>query len=87
MYQVTLFNGAGRRTTTDLHDLYLADGTKAFTYLHDAATLYRRLKAEKVPQIEVTMGSIDLMLALARHRVATKVDQVTGRVPEGDTAA
>jgi hypothetical protein len=71
MYQVTLLDGAGRRTTADLHDLYLADGTRAFDLLAEPGKLFNKLKKMAVPQIEPTMGSIDLMLALARHRAAS----------------
>jgi hypothetical protein len=87
MHEVVIFDGRGRRTAVDLHSLELADGTKAFSHLHEPAVLFRKLKAEKVPQIEVTMGSVDLMLALARHQAATKIDQITGKPAVGSNAA
>jgi hypothetical protein len=80
MYMVDLLDGQGRRTSVDLHKLDLADGSRAFDLLAEPGKLFNKLSAMKVPQIEVTMGSIDLMLALARHRAATKIDQITGKL-------
>jgi hypothetical protein len=87
VHEVVIFDGLGKRTAVDLHSLELSDGTKAFSHLHEPAVLFRKLKAEKVPQIEVTMGSVDLMLALARHQAATKIDQITGKPAVGGNAA
>lgn len=87
MYIVDLLDGQGRRTSVDLHQLELADKTKAFTYLNEPAVLFRKLKKMNTPEIEVTMGSIDLMLCLARHFAASpRAPTVHKRQPEGDAA-
>ena len=70
MYEVVIFDGLGRRTSADLHKLELADGSKAFDLLAEPGKLFNKLKAMKVPEISVNMGSVDLMLCLARHRAA-----------------
>jgi hypothetical protein len=70
MYMVDLLDGQGRRTTADLHSLELSDGTKAFSHLHEPDVLFRKLKKMGTPEIDVRMGSIDLMLCLARFLAA-----------------
>jgi hypothetical protein len=70
MYMVDLLDGQGRRTSVDLHQLELADGTKAFWHLHEPAVLFRKLKKMGTPEIDVRMGSTDLMLCLARFLAA-----------------
>ena len=70
MYMVTLLDGSGRSTSVDLHKLYLADGARAFDFLAEPGKLFNKLKKMAVPEIRADMGSIDLMLALARHRAA-----------------
>jgi hypothetical protein len=88
VYEVVIFDGLGKRTAVDLHKLELADGSRAFDYLAEPAALYRALKQMKIPQIEVTMGSIDLMLALARYRAATVAPPpVHKRQPDVGSAA
>jgi hypothetical protein len=87
MYMVDLLDGSGRRTSVDLHLLEIAGGEKAFTYLNEPAALFRALKQMKVPEIQVGMGSIDLMLCLARHRAASvPAPVVHKRQPEGNAA-
>ena len=82
MYEVVIFDGRGRRTAVDLHKLELSDKTKAFSHLHEPDVLFRKLKKMGTPEIDVRMGSIDLMLALARHQAATKIDPITGKLPQ-----
>jgi hypothetical protein len=73
MYQVSLLDSAGRRTVVDFHELRLDDGQKAFDFLAEPAILYRKLRAMKVPEIAVDMGSHQLLLCLGRHRAASAV--------------
>jgi hypothetical protein len=87
MYMVDLLDGQGRRTSADLHLLEIAGGEKAFTYLNEPAALFRALKQMKVPEISVNMGSIDLMLCLARHLAANpKGPNIHKRTDVGDAA-
>ena len=52
----------------------------------EPSVLFRALAKMKVPGIAADMGSHDLLIALGRHRAATKIDQVTGKLP-GENAA
>jgi hypothetical protein len=87
VHEVVIFDGLGKRTAVDLHSLELDDGSRAFDLLAQPAILYRKLRAMKVPEIAVDMGSHQLFLCLARYRAATKIDQVTGKpAVEGNAA-
>lgn len=79
MYMVDLLDGQGRRTSVDLHQLELTGGVKAFSHLHEPAVLFRALKQMKVPEISVNMGSIDLLLCLARWRASTVAAPIVHR--------
>jgi hypothetical protein len=70
MYMVDILDGSGRRTSVDLHLLQVADGSRAFDYLAEPNRLFNKLKAMKTPEIRADMGSIDLMLCLARFIAA-----------------
>jgi hypothetical protein len=87
MYMVTLLDGSGRSTSVDLHKLYLADGARAFDFLAEPGKLFNKLKKMGTPEISVNMGSIDLMLCLARHRAAAPPAPIVHRrQPEGSAA-
>jgi hypothetical protein len=86
MHEVVIFDGRGRRCAIDFDELRMDDGTRARDYAEPAA-LFRKLRAMKVPQITPQMGCYDLLLALGRYRAATKINQITGKLPvEGDAA-
>jgi hypothetical protein len=86
MHQVTLLDSRGRQLVIDFDNLFLADGTRARDY-QEPADLYRKLKAMRVPEVEVGMGTYQLLVCLGRFRAATKIDQVTGRpAAEGNAA-
>jgi hypothetical protein len=70
MYQTTLFGPDGKRLVVDLDTLKLSDGSRARDYV-EPNILYRKLLAEKVPDIRPDHGCFDLWLCLARHRAAT----------------
>jgi hypothetical protein len=88
VYEVVIFDGLGKRTAADLHKLELADGTKAFSHLHEPDVLFRKLKKMGTPEIDVRMGSIDLMLCLARFLAANpKGPNIHKREPDVGSAA
>jgi hypothetical protein len=85
MYEVVIFDGRGRRLAINFHALTLDSGERAFG--QEPAVLFRKLRAMKVPGIAADMGSHDLLLALGRHRAATAVDPLTGKLPQSGGAA
>jgi hypothetical protein len=70
MHEVTILNGNGKRVAIDFDQLKLDDGSRARDY-QEPADLFRKLKAMKVPDIVVGMGTYDLLIALGRFRAAT----------------
>jgi hypothetical protein len=83
VHEVVIFDGRGKRCAIDFDSLRLDDNSRARDY-QEPAVLFRKLRAMKVPQIVPQMGCYDLLLALARHRAATTVDPLTGKLPQAE---
>jgi hypothetical protein len=87
MHQVTLLGGNGKRLVVDFDELRLDSGERARDY-PEPADLYRKLQKMRVPEIEVGMGTYQLLVCLGRHRAASApVSPVHKREPSiGDAA-
>jgi hypothetical protein len=71
MHRVTVFNNkTGKQVVIDFDELRLDSGERARDY-PEPADLFRKLRAMKVPEIEVGMGTYSLLVALGRFRAAT----------------
>jgi hypothetical protein len=79
MHRVTVLNNkTGKQVVIDFDQLVLKDGSRARDY-QEPSVLFRKLKAESIPEIEVGMGTYQLLVCLGRHRAATKIDAITGK--------